>query len=109
MTVIEVTKQEQLDNILGSNTNVVVDFAAEDWCVPCQRLAPHYKAVAEKMDNVTFVHIDIDRSEPSMMNAYRVAGVPTVLAFHNGSVVEKIGPAFHSAPRLTSKLTELYS
>ena len=109
MGVIEVNNLESLNEILDNNENVVVDFHAMDWCVPCQRLAPHYEAVFDKMDTVKFLSVDIDRASHELVESYQVSGVPTVLAFKNGAVVEKIEQRFHSAPRLTSKLTELYS
>lgn len=108
MTVIEVSSVAALNEVLDNNANVVVDFAAEAWCVPCQRLKPHYDAVAGKMEGVKFVHVDIDKADYALVESYQVAGVPTVLAFDNGEVVEKIGPTYHTAPKLTTKLNELF-
>lgn len=106
MTVVEVTSLEGLDTILSSNDKVVVDFAAPAWCVPCQRLAPHYEKVAEKTEDTVFVHVDIDTADSDLVGSYRVQSVPTVLAFKQG---QQIGPVEQrTGPKIIKELDALF-
>lgn len=66
---------------------VIVDFAAESWCVPCQRLKPHYEAASEKATGVLWLHADVDIN-PNLMTEYPIMGVPTLYAYKDG---ERVG------------------
>lgn len=75
-----VTKVETLDNlldILDTQDNVVVVFSAVDWCVPCQRLAPHAKAAAETLDGYTFLDVDVDHVD-GVKEQFNIMSVPQV-------------------------------
>lgn len=84
--VIEVTSGEELASLVENNEKVIVDFAAPSWCVPCQRLAPHYEAAAAQLDDVAFVHVDIEKA-PGLATQFQIMSVPTVLAIKNGEQV----------------------
>lgn len=87
MSVTEVTTIDEVNSHLAENSVVVIDFAAPDWCVPCQRFAPHYEATAEKMTDVKFLAVDIDKADPDLVASYKIQSVPTVLAFKDGELV----------------------
>jgi thioredoxin 1 len=74
----------ELKSIINKNEVVVVDFSAPDWCIPCQRLAPHYETASMKRPNVVFVQIDIDAADEEITKEYNIMSVPTVYAFKNG-------------------------
>lgn len=107
MTVVEVSSLEGLNTILTSNDQVVVDFAAPAWCVPCQRLAPHYEKVAEKSENGTvFVSVDIDTADADLVGSYQIQSVPTVLAFKAG---QPVGPVEgKTGPKIIKELDALF-
>ena len=87
--IVEITSQEQLENlILQENKTVVVDFAAPAWCVPCIRFAPHFEKASEKSDAI-FAHVDVDNN-PWAMVEYRVQGVPTVMLFKSGQYIKHL-------------------
>ena len=68
---------------------VVVDFWAE-WCRPCHMLAPTVAEIAQDYAGklkVTKLNVDEAVSSPSR---YRVQGIPTLLVFKDGQVVEQI-------------------
>ena len=104
----EITTLDGLRTALAEQEHAVVDFAAPDWCVPCQKFAPHYEAVSEVVEGFTFVHVDIDKADKDLVEFYSVQSVPTVLAFRDGEVIEFIDKAFHTAPKLTRKLNSLF-
>lgn len=106
--IVEVETLAELSAVFDESPDAVVDFAAPAWCVPCQRFAPHYEAVSNTMEGITFVHVDIDECEGLLIESYSVQSVPTVLAFRDGAVIDEIGPEFHTAPKLTKKLNALF-
>ena len=101
--VVEVTTPAQLDTIVAEEALVVVDFAAESWCVPCQRFRPHFDKVAETQDDTVFVHVDVDES-PELRALYEIQTVPTVLAFVSGAPVPIQA---RTAPALVRELQSL--
>lgn len=83
--VIWVSDREEFLELIATNREVLVDFTAPGWCVPCQRFAPHFDSAATNSD-VIFVAVDVDKA-PWAMEDYGVRGVPTVKFFRDASVV----------------------
>lgn len=106
MTVLDVDTMDELNELIELNDKVVIDFAAPGWCIPCQRFAPHFAAVAEKADDTVFVHVDIDKAE-EIRDYYNVTGVPYVVAYNNQEVAGVVES--RTAPKLVSELETLYS
>ncbi len=76
--------------VVGAVNHSVVIFSAPAWCIPCRRLAPHAKVVAEQMPEITFVEVDIDKSV-ELREKYEVMTVPFVISMHNGELAEVKG------------------
>ncbi|MDL5512406.1 thioredoxin [Arenibacter sp. M-2] len=78
--------KDSFNNIINSDTPVLVDFYA-DWCGPCKMLAPILKQVKDELGStLKIIKIDVDKNQ-SLANTYQVRGVPTMLLFKNGKQV----------------------
>jgi thioredoxin 1 len=76
-------------DVLKSGAPVLVDFWAE-WCGPCKRLAPTVDALAaEYAGKVTVGKLNVDEN-PTVSFKYQVRGIPTLLLFKGGQVVESV-------------------
>ena len=86
-----VTDKDFENEVINSDTPVMVDFWAE-WCGPCKSLSPLVDEVANEMgEKVKVVKVNIDDS-PEAPTKYGVRGIPTLMIFRNGQVVDtKVG------------------
>lgn len=78
-------------DVLNSEVPVLVDFWAE-WCGPCRMMGPTVDQVAaEYAGKVKVGKLDVDANQQTSMR-YGIRGIPTVLLFKGGQVVEqKVG------------------
>jgi thioredoxin 1 len=75
-------------DVLGSQTPVVVDFWAE-WCGPCKQIGPALEELSEELaDEVTIAKVNID-DNPNAPSKYGVRGIPTLLIFKGGELVDR--------------------
>ncbi|XP_019186233.1 PREDICTED: thioredoxin X, chloroplastic isoform X2 [Ipomoea nil] len=68
--VREITQEEFSDVVLKSDRPVLVEFVAT-WCGPCRLIAPAIESIAQ------------------LIEEYKVYGLPTLILFKDGKVVEE--------------------
>jgi thioredoxin 1 len=77
------------DQAIGDGKVVLVDFWAE-WCGPCRRLAPTVDELAGEYDGKMVVgKLNVDEN-PSVSGKFSIRGIPTLLLFKGGQVVEQV-------------------
>jgi thioredoxin len=75
-------------DVLRSEVPVLVDFWAE-WCGPCRQMAPTIDVVAsEYAGKLKVGKLDVDSNGNTAMR-YNIRGIPTLLLFKGGQVVEQ--------------------
>ncbi len=100
--IMEVTDDTFQAEVVESTVLTITDLWAE-WCGPCKRLSPILDEIAaEYGDRVKVVKLDVD-SNPNIPTQYGVMGIPTLLVFKGGELVETI-VGFQPKERLLSKL-----
>jgi len=89
MKPLELTDDNFQKEVLESATPVLVDFWAV-WCGPCRAIAPLVEEIAKDYDGKLKVgKMDVDNN-PDVPMRYGVRGIPTLMVFKGGKVVEQI-------------------
>jgi len=87
MASVKGTDQNFEQEVLKASGTVVVDFWAE-WCGPCRQLSPVLDEVAQELaGRVKVVKVNVDEA-PEAPSKYNVRGIPTLIIFKDGAVVE---------------------
>ncbi len=87
--VTHVTDSEFAEKIEGAQGLVAVDFYAT-WCGPCKVLAPVLDELAKDYEGQVQVYkLDVDKNRKSA-SKYGVRGIPFVVLFKDGVVVESV-------------------
>lgn len=86
---VKVSDSDFADRVLQSKRPVLVDFWA-DWCGPCHMIAPSLEKLAGEFDEqLTVAKLNVDEN-PRTAQQYRVQGIPMLLIFKDGQIVDRL-------------------
>jgi thioredoxin 1 len=79
-SIFEITRPEQLQEILQAYTTVILDVYA-DWCSPCKMIAPKFATLAQQYQSnqVLFCKANVET------RLFEVRGLPTFQIYHKGA------------------------
>jgi len=87
--VIHVTDSNFDNIVLSSDKPTLVDFWAS-WCAPCRAIAPVVEEIAGEYDGKLIVaKMNVDEN-PATPGKYGVRGIPTLILFKDGKVVDQV-------------------
>jgi thioredoxin 1 len=87
--VLEVTDATFEQEVLEASLPVLVDFWAA-WCAPCRTIGPIVEEIAEEYkDRVRVAKMNVD-DNVNTPSRYGVRGIPALLLFKNGELVDQI-------------------
>ena len=97
MATVEITDDNFENTVLKADKIYLLDFWAP-WCAPCKMISPVLEELSNEMSSkLTIGKINID-SELQTGTKYGVRGIPFLLLFHNGEVIDqKVGAANKSS------------
>ncbi len=104
MATVKVSDSSFQDDVIGSDTPVLVDFWAE-WCAPCKQIGPALEELSEEFDGkmkIAKVNIEDDPDTPAK---FHIRGVPTLMIFKGGEVVATKSGA-HAKEKLAEWISE---
>jgi len=75
------------EQLVKGPTPVLIDFWAE-WCMPCRRIATTVERMATDYDGrLTVAKMNVDEN-PDVPMRFGIRGIPTLLLFKNGELVD---------------------
>lgn len=101
-TVTSVTVDTFDKVVLQAPILVMVDFWAT-WCGPCKIVAPVVEELAQEYaGKVNFAKVNTDEN-PDLASRYNIRGIPTLIFYKDGKVLDQIVGAVPKA-QLKSKI-----
>ena len=89
--------------VLKQSAPVLVDFWAE-WCGPCRMIAPTIDQVATELAGKAVIgKLNVDEN-PTVTGRYSIRGIPALLVFKGGQLVDSLAGAGHSKQLIKSTL-----
>lgn len=89
MSLIHITDDTFDKEVLKSKGLVLVDFWA-DWCGPCLMLGPTIEELASTYEGKLKVCKMDTQSNPLTPSKYDISGIPTVILFKDGVVMDTL-------------------
>lgn len=87
--IINVTDSTFESLVLQSDMPALVDFWAS-WCAPCRAIAPIVDEMAQEYTGkLRVVKVNVD-DNPATPGKYGVRGIPTLILFKGGKVVDQL-------------------
>ena len=98
--LLHVNDKNFADEVLNAQLPVLVDFWAT-WCGPCRSISPIIEELSKEFTGrikVTKLNVDENPATPSQ---YGVRGIPTLILFKGGKILDQIVGAVPRARLIT--------
>jgi thioredoxin 1 len=99
-TLLHVNDKNFAEEVLSAQLPVLVDFWAT-WCGPCRSISPIIEELAKEFtgrNKVTKLNVD---ENPAIPSQYGVRGIPTLILFKGGKILDQIVGAVPKARLVT--------
>ena len=102
----EVTDANWQNDVLKSDTPVLVDFWAE-WCGPCKMIAPIVDELAKNYHGkLRVAKMDVDEgNNGNIVESLGIQGIPTLILFKGGQPVTQV-VGYRTKDQLESAITK---
>ena len=87
MSVLHITKENFVNEVLNSDCPVLVDFWAS-WCGPCRMVSPLVDEIAAEHPEIKVGKINVDE-QPELASQFQVMSIPTLMVVKNGQVTQR--------------------
>ena len=84
MSVIKISKENFVSEVLHSDKPVLLDFYA-DWCGPCRMVGPIVSEIANERNDVKVGKINVDE-QPQLAAQFKVMNIPMLAVIKNGKL-----------------------
>lgn len=91
------------DKVINASLPTIVDFTAV-WCGPCKMVDPIIRELAGEWEGKANVYKCDADANPDLITQFGVMGIPTVMLFKNGMVLERV-TGFKPKGQLIDKFT----
>jgi thioredoxin 1 len=89
-TTVQPITDADVASLVGPGSGLVaIDFGAA-WCPPCRLMEPIVEAVAAELGAAIRVYSMDTDAHPATMVRYGVRGLPTILVFRDGEIMDRI-------------------
>ena len=102
---VELEVADEFNKIIGISEKLVVVNFYSDSCMKCLMLSPIIEDLAENLNEVNFVKINVEDNE-EIAQKYSVSSIPCLVFIKNGSEVDRI-VGTHSSELIETKITNL--
>ena len=87
--LVQVSDKNFASEVLNSDLPVLVEFWAT-WCGPCRSISPIVEQLATEFSGkVKVTKLNVDES-PATPSQYGVRGIPTLILFKGGKILDQI-------------------
>ena len=88
MAIKDVTDQSFEEDVVKSQTPVIVDFWAA-WCGPCKMAEPVLEELSEEYkDKLTIVKVNVDENQ-ELTQKFQIMSIPTTVLINDGKEVDR--------------------